>query len=198
MAQPMQPPGKQDITGLVLAGGRGSRMGGLDKGLVEFRGRPLVEYALDALRPVAGAILISANRHQDRYAAYGWPVVGDPLPGYPGPLAGLLAGLEACETPLLLALPCDTPFATSELLERLVGALGEARAAVPVRGGRLEPAFCLLRREVREDLAGRLAAGDRRLGAWLASLEPARVACDDHPEWFANMNSLEELEDEQP
>ena len=185
---------REDITGLVLAGGRGSRLGGLDKGLLELHGRPLVAYPLAALDPLAGGLLISANRHLREYAAWA-TVVPDAIQGQPGPLAGILTGFECSQTPWLALAPCDAPLAQTALWRRLVQALekNEAEAAVAERGGRLEPAFCLLHSGLANGLAARLARGERGLGAWLETVSPVRVDCSDHPAWFLNINTAEDL-----
>lgn len=184
-----------EITGLVLAGGRGRRMGGVDKGLVAFRGRPLVEHALERLQPQVGELLISANQNRDAYARYGHPVLGDALPGHLGPLAGLHAGLMRAATPLLVAVPCDSPHFPLDLVARLAAAMEQADAplAVARTGGRDQPVFMLCRRGLLAGLAAFLEAGGRKIDAWYAALAPARVDFDDVPDAFANANTLDEL-----
>jgi len=111
-----------DITGLILAGGRGSRMGGVDKGLQNFRGMPLALHALMRLSPQVGSVMINANRNLSAYESFGMPVWPDGLADYAGPLAGFLCGLERCETPWLLTVPCDTPLFPADLASRLAAA----------------------------------------------------------------------------
>ena len=192
-----------DVTGLVLAGGRGSRMGGIDKGLQDFRGLPLAQHALQRLRPQVGAMLVNANRNLDTYAAFGAPVWPDALPDFAGPLAGFLSGLEHCETPWLVTVPCDTPLFPSDLVQRLLQGASDAGAEIamasaPEEDGQLrtQPVFCLLRRELLVSLARFTQAGGRKIDAWTAGHRTAVVAFDrpgDDPRAFFNANTLGEL-----
>ncbi len=188
------------ITGLVLAGGRGSRMGGVDKGLQPYLGQPLAQHALQRLAPQVGPLMISANRHLADYAALGVPVWPDAQADYPGPLAGLLSGLRHCQTPYLLSVPCDSPRFPADLAARLAAALLEAQAQIAVvslrdEAGvpRRQPVFCLMRCEgLAESLARSLAAGEHKVGQWLARhrcVEPLFEPAED----FVNMNTLDEL-----
>jgi molybdenum cofactor guanylyltransferase len=191
----MHTPGRSEITGLVLAGGRGLRMGGIDKGLVRFGGRTLVERVIDRLRPQVGSLRISANRNLDAYRAFGFPVLLDAADGrepFPGPLAGLLAGLRAATTPWLAAVPCDAPFLPLDLVSRLAASLGTSRAAMACVGDRAEPVFCLLHVDLAGDLAAALANGERRAETWLRGVGAA-PAVFLQPEQFANLNTLQEL-----
>jgi molybdopterin-guanine dinucleotide biosynthesis protein A len=183
------------ITGVVLAGGRGRRMGGADKGLIPLRGRPLAAYALDALAAVAGPVLVSANRNLEAYARLGHPVVADLSDGFDGPLAGLLSAMRAADTPYVLTVPCDSPLASGPLLERLPAALREAGAEICAAhdGERLHPVFLLAERRLADDLAAYLAAGGRRVEAWLRRHRLALADFSDRPELFANVNTPEEL-----
>jgi molybdopterin-guanine dinucleotide biosynthesis protein A len=188
-------PTRDDITGLVLAGGRATRMGGIDKGLVEFGGNALVERVINRLRPQVGEVLISANRHLDRYRAFGYPVLldaEDSLEPFAGPLAGMLSGLHAARTTWLAVVPCDAPFLPAELVAGLVFSLGTARAAVAFAGGQIEPMFCLLHVDLAADLAAALAHGERRAEGWLRGIgaAPAHFAM---AESFANLNTLQDL-----
>ncbi|WJW74759.1 molybdenum cofactor guanylyltransferase MobA [Thiohalobacter sp. IOR34] len=184
------------VTGLILAGGRATRMGGRDKGLIELAGRPLIDYALAAMDAVCEQVLISANRHLDLYRRFGRAVLSDPLADYPGPLAGILAGLQQAPPGVLLVMPCDTPLATPALLQRLVAAGTDTAtmAAVAHDGQRLQPAFVRLDPQLARPLRQALEAGERRLGRWVASLDPRQVDCSDHPEWFDNINTPEDLD----
>ncbi len=183
------------VTGLVLAGGLGRRMGGVDKGLVELDGKPMVAHVLARLAPQVDSVLINANQNIDRYATFGPPVVPDRIEGFAGPLAGLHAGLSAASTPLLVTVPCDSPFLPLDLVERLRTALDAARAqlAVARTGDQAQPVFSMVRREVLEDLAQFLAGGGRKIDAWYARLNVVEVAFDDEAEAFANINTREEL-----
>lgn len=186
-----------DITGLVLCGGRGSRMGGVDKGLQPLQGRPLVEHVLERLTPQVGALLINANRNLTRYADYGLPVLPDAQADYPGPLAGLLAGMRACRTPWLLAVPCDAPRLPLDLAARLSQAAERDGAAVamPV-AERVQPVFCLLRQDLAPRLALYLAEGGRRVETWLRAQSHVLVNFDlpGDAAAFFNANSLDELQ----
>lgn len=187
------------ITGLVLAGGRGSRMGGVDKGLQNHHGVPLALHALLRLQPQVGELMINANRNLGAYEAMGAPVWPDALPDYPGPLAGLLAGLERCETPYLVSVPCDTPDFPTDLVARLAAALAEADAEIAMaatreHGGlRTQPVFCLLRSELMESLVAFLHAGERKIDRWTARHRCVTVEFDDSAAFF-NANTLAELQ----
>lgn len=193
---PVTEAARHDLTGLILAGGRATRLGGRDKGLIELGGRALVDYAIATLLPLTPRILISANRHRTDYASRGWPVLTDALADYPGPLAGILTALEQLDGARLLVMPCDTPLASPALLDRLVAAQdSQGGVACLARDGeRLQPTFCLLRRETAPSLRRFLASGERRTQLWLQSLEPVIVDCSDHPEWFANVNTPDDLQ----
>ena len=197
------------LTGLVLAGGRGRRMGSVDKGLQPLRDAPLVAHVLQRLEPQVATVMISANRHLDRYAGFGHPVVvdtvaqgvGDETDGHAGPLAGLLAGLRCCRTPYLAVVPCDEPFVPTDLVARLSRALdgstpdagSDADVAVAAVGGRLHPVFCLVRRSCADDLAAYLADGQRAAGRWIARVRGRAVSFDDDPDAFRNLNTLDDL-----
>jgi molybdopterin-guanine dinucleotide biosynthesis protein A len=194
------------ITGLILAGGRGSRMGGIDKGLQNFRGLPLALQTLMRLQMQSlplQEILINANRNLSAYESLGVPVWPDSIDGYAGPLAGFLTGLERCETPLLLTVPCDSPLFPLDLVERLHQALLSqeadiAMAAAPEADGQIrpQPVFCLMKIELLESLVKFTQAGGRKIDAWTAQHRCAIVSFDqaqDAPQAFANVNTLPEL-----
>lgn len=182
------------VTGLILAGGEGRRMGGADKGLLDFRGKALVAHVVERLAPQVDALLISANRNPERYAALGYPVLGDDLPGYQGPLAGLRAGLAACATPWLVCCPCDCPQLPEDLVARLMAAAADKQAAlaVAVTPAGMQPTFQLLRRELLPELDAYLAAGERRVGQWCRQRHAAEATFPDAAA-FANLNSPEDL-----
>jgi molybdopterin-guanine dinucleotide biosynthesis protein A len=185
-ATPTQAP----ITAIILAGGRATRMGGTDKGLVELAGRPMIAHVLAALAPQVERVLINANRNQARYAEFGYPVIADLDDGFLGPLAGLAAGLQAAATPLVLTAPCDCPLLPADLAARLRAALAAADAeiAVPFDGERLQPVFALVRRELAGSLAAYLAGGDRKIDRWFAQHRLAQADFSDRPETFVNVN----------
>lgn len=188
----------EQITGLVLAGGRGSRMGGADKGLQNHRGVPLALHALLRLQPQVGALLLNANRNIGAYEALGAPVWPDPIDGFAGPLAGFLAGLEHCETPWLVTVPCDSPDFPDDLVARLAQAAevdgAEIAYATTLEDGREQPhpVFCLLRSELVESLVAFLHGGGRKIDAWFAQHRAVRVPFPD-PRAFFNANTTAEL-----
>lgn len=195
------------ITGLILAGGRGSRMGGSDKGLQNFHGLPLALQTLMRLQlqslPLQ-EVLINANRNLAAYESLGVPVWPDSIDGFAGPLAGFQTGLERCETPLMLTVPCDTPLFPLDLVERLYEAMDAqdadlAMAAAPEADGtvRTQPVFCLLKTDLLESLVKFTQGGGRKIDAWTAQHRCAIVPFDlpgDSPQAFANANTLAELQ----
>lgn len=193
-------PSRDDITGLVLAGGRGSRMGGVDKGLQRHLGLPLVRHALQRLAPQVGTLMINANRNLADYGAMGVPVWPDALADYPGPLAGFLAGLDHCTTPWMVTVPCDTPGFPTDLVERLAEAVqiqdaDIAIAATVDSGGALQPqpVFCLLRSALRPDLEAFVASGQRKIDRWTGRHRCALVPFADVDAFF-NANTPDELQ----
>ncbi|OGI49777.1 MAG: hypothetical protein A3E57_05085 [Candidatus Muproteobacteria bacterium RIFCSPHIGHO2_12_FULL_60_33] len=183
----------QDITGVILAGGRGHRMGGVDKGLVPLHGRPLVEYVMDALRPQVGRLIISANRNRDIYASYGFPVIADDAAGdYEGPLAGMLSALRAVDTPYILFAPCDTPRLPPDLVRRL--AAESSNASVVACEGRMQPVVALLHARLASSLQEYFEEGGRGTGEWLRRLGAALVDFSDEAETFENINTPEQLQ----
>jgi molybdopterin-guanine dinucleotide biosynthesis protein A len=181
------------VSGIVLAGGQGRRMGGVDKGLVLLRGKPMAQWVLERLRPQVREILINANQNLGAYAAFGHRVVPDELGGFAGPLAGLHAGLAAVSHPLAVTVPCDSPFLPEDLVARLRAALGANDLAVAKTGEQPHPVFSLVRRSVREHLAQFLSGGGRKIDAWYASLKVVEVPFDDEADAFRNFNTREEL-----
>ncbi len=183
------------VSALLLAGGQASRMGGHDKGLLDCDGQPLIARVLARIAPSVAGILISANRNLDRYRAYGYPVLADAQADYPGPLAGIARGLEHCATAWLWVIPCDAPQVDAQLLARLSAACRETQlpAAVPIEAGQVQPTFALLHKDTLAGLRTYWDRGGRGMQEWLATLPAARVDCSDHPEWFTNLNTPEEL-----
>ena len=183
------------VTGLILAGGQGRRMGGVDKGLQPLRGRPLVAWVLERLKPQVAEVLINANQNQPEYAKLGCRVIGDEIGGFAGPLAGLHAGLKANVHPFLVTVPCDSPFLPTDLVRRLHAALVASHAdlAVAKTGQQPHPVFSLVRESLLHHLTGFLEGGGRKIDAWYASLKVIEVAFDDQPEAFSNINTREDL-----
>jgi len=198
----------QEITGLILAGGRGSRMGGVDKGLQNFNGIPLALHALMRLGPQVESVMVNANRNLSAYESFGASVWPDASADFAGPLSGFLVGLERAETPYVLAVPCDTPRLPFDLAERLAEALVRedadiAMAAAPETDDqgqthiRTQPVFCLMKIELSESLVKFTHAGGRKIDAWTAQHKTAVVPFDapsDDPLAFANVNTLNELQ----
>jgi len=191
-SNPLYP--RDSITGLVLAGGLGRRMGGEDKGLVPLAGRPMIAHVLEALRPQVGAIVVNANRNQDRYAAFGHPVIADAVGGYLGPLAGVLTALQHCTTEFLVTAPCDAPLVAPDLVARLYAARTAAGAdlAVASDGERQQPVFLLLRASLAPSLEAYLAGGGRKIDAWFGQLRIAVADFGDEPDTFVNVNDPDE------
>lgn len=182
------------ITAVVLAGGRGQRMGGSDKGLLPLGGRPLIAWTLARIAPQAAELVISANRNLERYEGFGYPVIRDRMPDHPGPLAGLHRAMENARHPLILCVPCDTPRLPPDVAKRLYDALlgGNAEIAVAEAGGQPQPVVCLCRRELAADLGRFLSQGGRRMGEWQSRLERVGVPFED-AEAFVNINRPQEL-----
>ena len=171
-------------------------MGGVDKGMIDCGGRPLIERVLQKIEPLVETVVISANRNLEYYAAYGYPVLSDKRAGFQGPLAGIERGLEACATSHLWIVPCDAPLFEADLLRRLarVCAQSQTAAAVPVDDRNLHPTFALVRTDALPSLHHFLSEGHRKARDWLSRLPAAQVDCSDHPEWFANINTMADLE----
>jgi len=184
-----------EITGIVLAGGMGRRMGGVDKGLVELDGKPMVAHVLARLSPQVDAVLINANQNAERYAAFGLPVLADAVGGFAGPLAGLHAGMSAATTPFVATVPCDSPFLPLDLVARLSKGLVamDAQLAVARTFDQPHPVFALVRRDVLPHLASFLHGGGRKIDAWYATLRIVEVAFDDCADAFRNINTADEL-----
>ncbi len=184
------------ITGIVLAGGQGRRMGGVDKGLVDFLGKPLVAHVIQRLNPQVDEILINANREIERYAAFGHPVVQDDIAGFAGPLAGLHKGMSIAKHPYVLTVPCDSPMLPMNLAGRLMnGLIGrDADLAVAKTGSQAHPVFCLCRRTLLPNLESFLHNGGRKIDAWYRALEVVEIYFNDNPQAFTNVNTPEELQ----
>jgi molybdenum cofactor guanylyltransferase len=182
------------ITGLVLAGGMGRRMDSRDKGLVEFRDKPMVAHAIDRLRPQVASLIINANRNVETYAALGFPVVSDEVSGFAGPLAGLHSGMRTCETAFIATVPCDSPFLPLDLIARLQAALQlqDADIAVASTGGQLQPVFALYKTSLVTSLEKFLGEGGRKIDKWYEQHKTVAVDFEDEHA-FANINSAAEL-----
>lgn len=186
----------EQITGVLLAGGLATRMGGHDKGLLVYAGAALIAHGVRRLRPQVAELLISANRNQERYAAFGCRVIADAAPwSQRGPLAGILAAMDAAHTPYILSAPCDAPYLPPDYAQRMWDGLAEhdATLSVAVSAESWQPVFTLLPVSLRNDLAAYLASGNGGVGRWLRGLPAAPVAFPDCPAMFTNLNTPEQL-----
>ena len=187
------------ITGLILAGGRAQRMGGIDKGLIPFHNKALIESAIARLSSQVGSILINANRNVTKYASYGYPVIPDETPDFSGPLAGFSAGLKTFNTPYLLTSPCDSPLLPIDLGIKLAAEMerGDFQlvyASSKETDGKIwaQPVFCLMHTNLQESLNAFLQKGDLKIDRWFKEVRSSTVVFDD-PQAFANVNTPEEL-----
>jgi len=186
--------GQNKVSGVVLAGGLARRMQQQDKGLVLFKRHAMVSYPLAALAPLVDDLWISANRHLELYSQFGYPVISDANQQFDGPLAGILAAMQAARHPLLLVTPCDSPLVQTAHLQRLLSALSEdAEIAVAFDGQRLHPVFLALRTDLQDSLCAYLTAGERKLETWLQQHRWHKADFSDTPEIFANVNTFNEL-----
>ena len=185
----------EKITALILAGGRGSRMGSVDKGLQLFAGKPMVAHVLERIAPQADEIIINANRSINEYAAFGHRVIADAIDGFAGPLAGLHAGMTHATTPLIVTTPCDSPFLPLDLVARLLLAMEKEHAdlAVAKTFDQVHPVFCLVKRDMEPHLRAFLETGQRKIDKWYATLNVVEVQFDDQEAAFANINTEDEL-----
>ena len=183
------------ITGVILAGGQGRRMGTVDKGLRELRGKAMAAWVIERFAPQVDEVLINANQNLDVYARFGYRVIPDEISGFAGPLAGLQRGLSEASHPLVATSPCDTPFLPADLVARLHSALeaGAAQLAVARTGDQPHPVFCVCRRDVLPHLIEFLQQGGRKIDAWYATLKVVEVSFDDQPDAFSNINTPAEL-----
>jgi len=186
---------QQAISGVILAGGLGRRMGGVDKGLQLLNGRPLIQHVIERFGPQVDELLINANQNSERYAAFGHRVVADQIPDFAGPLAGLHAALSTASHPLLATAPCDSPFLPGDLISRLLAALTASNAdlAVARTFDQAHPVFCLCQRTVLPHLTNFLVRGERKFARWYATLKVIEVIFDDEADAFENINTREEL-----
>ncbi len=192
----MQKITKSDITGAILAGGEARRMGGQDKGLIMLNGKPMIEYVIDNLKNQVGKLLINANRNHDKYSEYGFEIVSDELSGYCGPLAGMVSSLNKIETPYMVTVPCDSPFIADDLVKRLITTLesGNADICVAHNGERIQPVFCMLKKELISSMNDFLSKGERKIDKWFNQHSLAIADFSDTPNTFDNFNTPEDLE----
>lgn len=182
------------VTGVILAGGRATRMGGVDKGLVAVNGRPMISWVIDVLRPQVAEVLVNANRNLDRYREFGCPVIDDGDREFRGPLAGIASGMRASATRYVAFAPCDSPLLCSDLVMRLHAALARERTRIAAAhdGERLQPVFALLECGLHDDLMKYLDDGGRKIDRWYAEHGYAHADFSDVAESFANINAPDE------
>ncbi len=187
---------RDEVTGVILAGGRAKRMSGEDKGLIELCGRPMVEHVLELLRPQVHRTVISANRNLAAYRAYGCEVVTDVAGHYAGPLAGMVSGMQTASTPYVVSVPCDSPLIADDLVSRLHRTLRKhgAEASVAHDGERVHPVFLLLKRDLVDSMLGFLAAGERKIDLWFEHHHVVETDFSDRPTAFMNVNRPEDLD----
>jgi molybdopterin-guanine dinucleotide biosynthesis protein A len=188
----MEPPA--DVTAVVLAGGRATRMEGRDKGLIDLAGRPMIAWILEAIGPQVGQVLISANRNLDAYERFGYPVVADLDAGFLGPLAGLATGMSHARTEYVVTVPCDSPLVAPDLVGRLYSTCvaNGADIAVAHDGEWMQPVFALARTALAPDLRAWLATGERKVNRWFARHRLVEVNFSDRPDTFVNVNDPKE------
>lgn len=182
---------ENDITAVILAGGMGRRMGGLDKGQIQLNHKPLIEWVIDAIRPQVKTILINANRNHDAYADYGFPVLHDSFADYQGPLAGFAVGMQAATTPFIVTMPCDGPLLAPDLVKRLTQTLQAKQAEIAVAhdGERLQPVYALLPVSLLPSLNAFLDSGERKIDRWYSQHSLALTDFSDSPSTFLNINT---------
>jgi molybdopterin-guanine dinucleotide biosynthesis protein A len=185
------------ITGVILAGGQGRRMGSVDKGLQILRGKPMVQWVIERLSPQVNEVLVNANQNLEAYARFNYRVIPDEIGGFAGPLAGLHRGLSEASHELVATVPCDSPFLPHDLVKRLYLGMQRdgAEIAVAKTGTQAHPVFCLCRKQLLPGLTAFLAAGGRKIDAWYAALNVTEVLFDDEAAAFSNINTEAELKD---
>lgn len=183
------------VVGVILAGGRARRMDNQDKGLVNFKGRPMISYSIAALAPVVDCVLINANRNLDQYRQFGWPVISDQTDSFDGPLAGVLAAMVHADADVLLVIPCDSPMITTRQLQKLLFSCVEnaVDVAVAFDGSRLHPVIFAVKTALQTNLQDYLSSGQRKVGTWLQKQNLVRVNFSGESEIFNNINTLSEL-----
>jgi molybdopterin-guanine dinucleotide biosynthesis protein A len=188
------PTNTQNITAVILAGGKGSRLGGIDKGLVKLNNLPLVQHLVNRIQPQVSNIIISANRNIDSYKLLGFPVYKDEISDYAGPLAGILKALHHCDTEWLLIVPADSPFIPTDLATRLMQNIDDAKLVIPHDGEHLHPTFALIHKSLQDSLNNYLAKGERKARAWMLQQPHTIVDFSDQADAFININTEDELQ----
>jgi molybdopterin-guanine dinucleotide biosynthesis protein A len=185
---------KHDVTAVILAGGKGRRMEGKDKGLVELANRPLIEYVISAIKPQVETIILSANRNQQQYSLYGYPVITDALDNFQGPLAGFYSAMKNANSSHIVTMPCDGPLLPKDLVARLIAALFDEKAEIAVAhdGDRMQPVYSLIPVALMSSLNDFLDSGERKIDLWYKQHQVALADFSDCPETFRNINTAEQ------
>ena len=185
----------QSITGIILAGGRARRMDERDKGLIALENQPLIQYVINTISPQVQQLMINANRNQESYAEFGFKVIGDQITGFVGPLAGMAAAIQYCDSQYILSVPCDTPWIPADLAHRMLEAIEDEQADVCVAhdGERLHPVFALINRNRAQSLTDYLTSGERAVHRWCRQQQLTIADFSDQPDAFINVNTPEEL-----
>lgn len=188
---------KSDITAIILAGGKGRRLGGQDKGLVEFQDKPLIQHVLDKITPQVDSVMINANRNQDSYSQFGFDIISDELSDFQGPLAGFAIAMQSCNTSHIITMPCDGPHLPDDYVSRLINAsldknTNENAVIVAHDGERLQPVHALIPITLIESLISFLESGDRKIDRWYAQNTMLTADFSDKPEVFFNVNTEEQ------
>ena len=183
----------QDINAVILAGGQGSRLGGLDKGLLELKNRPLIQHVIDRIQPQVSNIMISANRNIGTYSNFGFEVYEDDIPDFAGPLAGILKALEHCQSEWLLIAPSDSPFISNDLVQRLSESIEDNKVAIPYDGKYLHPTFALVHKSLTSSLKLFLQQGERKARVWMQRQKHTTVDFSDQADAFININTEDDL-----
>jgi molybdenum cofactor guanylyltransferase len=186
---------QKKVTGVILAGGLARRMNNQDKGLISFKGKPLVSYAVTAISAVANQVVISANRNIPEYKKFGLPVICDQTDSFDGPLAGVLSAMMYAKTGIIVVMPCDSPLITAKHLQKLLSTLADhnAEAAVAFDGQRLHPVILAIKANLIPNLEAYLQSGQRKMDAWLEQQDMVKADFSNEPDVFANINTFAEL-----
>ena len=184
------------VTGVILAGGKGRRMQGADKGLVDMSGKPMITYVIRALAPQVSTVLINANRNLEKYQAFGYPVITDTRQGYHGPLAGMASCMEHAKTGYIITAPCDSPNIPGDYVSRMQGCLAAAHADLCVAAGkgRLQPVFALIRTALLQSLESFLQGDERKIDIWFNSQNMTTCDFSDRPDFFTNINTPDDMQ----
>jgi len=184
---------KSEITAVILAGGKGRRLGGQDKGLVEYKGKTLIQHVLDKIIPQVDSVMINANRNQSEYAKLGYEIISDDLSDFQGPLAGFAIAMQACKTDFILTMPCDGPSLSGDYVTRLIKSASDKQTIVVAHDGeRLQPVHALIPVSLIDSLLDFLQSGDRKIDRWYAQHNMAKADFSDKPEMFFNVNTEEQ------